>query len=135
VEDYLPGGLTLEDSITLAVGLKAVGVDLIDVSMGFNGPDISGIPWGPGFLAPLSQRLRAEAQIPTAVGWLITEPAQAQAIVNQGQADLIMLAREWLRDPQWVYHAARTLGQPDPEQWLPVPYARAKTRAYTRETS
>jgi len=128
VEDYAPGGVTLDDTIELAKLLKAGGLDMIDVSMGFNVPDVSGIPWAPGFLAPLSERLRREVGIPTSVGWLVLDPEQADAIVRDGQADVVMLAREMLRDPQWPYHAAQKLGVERPHGVLPVQYARAARR-------
>ncbi len=128
VEDYAPGGLTLDDSIALAKLLKAGGLDLIDVSMGFNAPDVSGIPWAPGFLAPASERLRREVGTPTSVGWLILEPQQADDIVRRGQADVVMLAREMLRDPNWPYHAAAKLGLDKPHRVLPVQYARVARR-------
>ena len=128
VEDYAAGGVTLDDSIALAKLLKAGGLDLIDVSMGFNVPDVSGIPWSPGFLAPASERLRREAGIATSVGWLVLEAQQADDIVSRGQADVVMLAREMLRDPHWPYHAALALGRDKPHGLLPVQYARAARR-------
>jgi 2,4-dienoyl-CoA reductase-like NADH-dependent reductase (Old Yellow Enzyme family) len=128
VDDYAPGGTTLDESVELVKLLKAGGLDMVDVSMGFNSPDVSGIPWSPGFLAPASKRIRDEAGIPTSVGWLILEPKQADAIVRDGQADVVMLAREFLRDPQWPYHAAKALGVEKPERLLPVQYARAARR-------
>jgi 2,4-dienoyl-CoA reductase-like NADH-dependent reductase (Old Yellow Enzyme family) len=128
VEDYAPGGLTLDDSVELAELLKAGGLDMIDVSMGFNVPDVSGIPWAPGFLAPASARLRRETGLPTSVGWLILEAKQADDIVRAEQADVVMLAREMLRDPHWPYHAAVKLGRDKPHAVLPVQYARVARR-------
>ena len=130
VEDFLPGGVTIDDSVALSKQLKAHGVDLIDVSMGFNGPDVSGIPWDAGFMAPRAERIRKEADMATAVGWLITDAKQSDAIIRSGQADVIMLARELLRDPYWPYHAAKALGdgQQEPESLLPIQYARAAQR-------
>jgi len=128
VEDYVVGGVTIDDSVELCKRLKACGVDLIDVSMGFNSPDVSGIPWAEGFLAPLAERIRREAGLSTAVGWLISDPHHAESIVKAGQADVVMLARELLRDPYWPYHAAKALEQDNPERLLPVQYARSAQR-------
>src|SRR5690606_30070562 len=111
-------------SLELVRRLKAAGLDLLDVSHGFVVPDATRIPWGPGFLIPIAQRLRQEAALPTAVGWMITSPHQAEEVIHQGQADLIMLARELLRDPYWPYHAAKTLADEKAETILPVQYAR-----------
>ncbi len=81
--------------------MKAAGLDLLDVSQGFVTPDISKIPWGPGFMVPIAERMRKETGLPTAVGWMITDPHQAEQIIQSGQADLVLLARELLRDPYW----------------------------------
>jgi 2,4-dienoyl-CoA reductase-like NADH-dependent reductase (Old Yellow Enzyme family) len=125
VTDWFEGGVTVEESIELIRRLRLSGLDLVDVSQGFNSPDISVIPWGPGFMAPIAQRIRNEAGIATAVGWLITDAKQADAIVRDAQADLVMLARELLRDPYWPYHAAVALGVSEAASVLPVQYARA----------
>jgi 2,4-dienoyl-CoA reductase-like NADH-dependent reductase (Old Yellow Enzyme family) len=125
VTDWMDGGVTVEESIELVRQLKSAGLDLLDVSQGFITPDISVIPWGPGFLIPVADRIRREAELPTAVGWLISDPQQAEdAVVNQ-HADLVMLAREMLRDPYWPYHAALKLGAAQAATLLPVQYARA----------
>ncbi len=129
VTDWVEGGVTLEESIELARRFKSTGLDLLDVSHGFVTPDIQSIPWGPGFLAPLAGRIRREADIPTAVGWMITEPQQAENIVAEQQADIVLLARELLRDPYWPYHAAKTLNDPRADSLLPVQYARATSAA------
>lgn len=92
VSDFNDESQPLEESIELVRRFKSHGLDLIDVSIGFNTPDIRGVPWGPAFMAPIAERIRREADIPTAVGWFITEPQQADTIVRDGQADLIMLA-------------------------------------------
>lgn len=119
VSDFHADGQPLEESIELIRRFKALGLDLIDVSIGFNTPDARGVPWGPGFMAPIAERIRREVEIPTAVGWLITEPQQADAIVRDGQADLIMLAHAMLSDPNWPYHAAKALGIGRPHDVLP----------------
>jgi 2,4-dienoyl-CoA reductase-like NADH-dependent reductase (Old Yellow Enzyme family) len=128
VTDWVEGGVTVEESIELIRRLKSMGLDLIDVSHGFVTPDVSVVPWGPGFLIPTAGRIRKETGLPTAVGWMISDPKQADAAVADGQTDLILLARELLRDPYWPYHAAVTLGAPQADTILPVQYARAVKR-------
>jgi 2,4-dienoyl-CoA reductase-like NADH-dependent reductase (Old Yellow Enzyme family) len=125
VTDWIEGGVTVEESIELVRRLKAEGLDLLDVSQGFVTPDISKIPWAPGFMIPIAGRIRREANVPTAVGWMISEPQQANQAVSEGDADLVMLARELLRDPYWPYHAALELGDERAAHILPVQYARA----------
>lgn len=123
VSDFNDESQPLEESIELVRRFKSHGLDLIDVSIGFNTPDIRGVPWGPAFMAPIAERIRREADIPTAVGWFITEPQQADTIVRDGQADLIMLAHAELSDPNWPYHAAKALGLSKPHDVLPPQYA------------
>lgn len=125
VTDWIDGGVTVEESVELTRRLKAAGLDLLDVSQGFITPDISQIPWGPGFMIETAGRIRREAAVPTAVGWLITDPQQADAAVRDQHTDLVMLARELLRDPYWPYHAAVKLGDECAANLLPVQYARA----------
>ncbi len=107
--DYVEGGWDLDQSIELSRQLKGFGVDLIDCSSGGN---VSGarIPLGPGYQVPFAERIRRDAGIPTAAVGLITDPAQADDIIRTGQADLVMLARELLRDPYWPLKAAQKLG-------------------------
>ena len=121
--DWVPGGWDLEQSIELARRLKAEGVDLIDCSSGGLVPDAK-IPVAPCYQVPFAERIRREAGIATAAVGCIAQPAEAEAIVRNGKADLVLLAREFLRDPYWPAHAARALGQPEK---LPPPpqYARA----------
>lgn len=123
VNDFTRESQPLEESIDLVKQFKANGLDLIDVSLGFNTPDVSGVPWGPAFMAPIAARIKAEAAIPTAVGWFITEPQQAEDIVANGQADLVMLAHKELDDPHFPYHAAKALGLAEPYKVLPPQYA------------
>ena len=125
VTDWIEGGVTVDDSVELVRRLKTAGLDLLDVSHGSITPDISKIPWGPGFMVPAASRIRREAAIPTAVGWQITEPQQAEEVVRDRHADLVLLAREMLRDPYWPYHAAIELGDEKAHDILPVQYARA----------
>jgi 2,4-dienoyl-CoA reductase-like NADH-dependent reductase (Old Yellow Enzyme family) len=125
VTDWTEGGVTVEESIELVCRLKAMGLDLLDVSHGFVTPDISQVPWGPGFMIPIAGRIRREAAVATAVGWLITDPHQAEEAVRDQHTDVVMMARESLRDPYWPYHAALKLGDEKAAEILPVQYARA----------
>lgn len=126
VTDWTEGGVTVEESIELVRRLKQGGLDLVDVSQGFVTPDISRIPWGPGFMVPVTGRIRRETSVPTAVGWMITDPQQADAALREEHADVVMLAREMLRDPYWPYRAAKALGID--RDVLPAQYARAVKR-------
>jgi 2,4-dienoyl-CoA reductase-like NADH-dependent reductase (Old Yellow Enzyme family) len=128
VTDWLEGGVTVEESIELVRRLNALGLDLLDISQGFITPDISKVPFGPGFMIPVAGRIRLEAEVPTGVGWMITEPAQADAAVREEQIDLVILARAMLRDPYWPYHAAKQLGLEKAAEILPIQYARAVKR-------
>jgi 2,4-dienoyl-CoA reductase-like NADH-dependent reductase (Old Yellow Enzyme family) len=120
--DWVEGGWTIEDSVGLAKQLGPLGVDLIDCSSGGAVPNVS-IPLGPGYQAPFAQKVRAEAGIRTAAVGMITQPGQADQIVRSGQADMVFLARELLRDPYWPLRAADELKQNGP--W-PIQYLRAK---------
>ncbi len=120
--DWVEGGWTIEDSVGLAKQLGPLGVDLIDCSSGGAVPNVS-IPLGPGYQAPFAEKVRAEAGIRTAAVGMITQPGQADQIVRSGQADLVFLARELLRDPYWPLRAADELKQNGP--W-PIQYLRAK---------
>ena len=128
VTDWIEGGVTVNESIELVRRLKGAGLDLLDVSHDFITPDISQVPWGPGFMIPIASRIRREAEVPTAVGWMITEPQQAEDAVRERHVDLVMLAREMLRDPYWPYHAAQKLSVEHAAEILPVQYARAVKR-------
>jgi 2,4-dienoyl-CoA reductase-like NADH-dependent reductase (Old Yellow Enzyme family) len=119
--DWVEGGWDLEQSIALAGELKQLGVDLIDCSSGGSVPHAK-IPVGAGYQTPFAQRIRNEAGILTGAVGMITSAAQAEQIINNGQADAILMAREFLRDPYWPLHAAEELGQS--VSW-PVQYLRA----------
>jgi 2,4-dienoyl-CoA reductase-like NADH-dependent reductase (Old Yellow Enzyme family) len=96
-------------------------VDLIDCSSGGSSPHAK-VPLGPGYQVPFAAQVRRDANIATAAVGLITTPEQANAIVAEGQADLILLAREFLRDPYFPLTAAKALGEkPTP----PIQYGRA----------
>jgi 2,4-dienoyl-CoA reductase-like NADH-dependent reductase (Old Yellow Enzyme family) len=107
--DWADGGWTIEDSVALARLVRPLGVDLIDVSSGGNVLSAK-IPVGPGYQVPLAERIRQETGILTGAVGMITEAAQADAVVRGGQADLVLLARELLRDPYFPMHAAQQLG-------------------------
>ena len=117
--DWAAGGWTIEDSIALARVVKPLGVDLIDCSSGGNVLGAK-IAMGPGYQVPFAERIRREADVLTGAVGLITEASQADAIIREGQADLVLLAREFLRDPYFALHAAKKLGeQPrSPKQYL-----------------
>lgn len=120
--DWTEGGLDIEESVHIASALKSHEVDLVDASSGGNVPDAP-IPLAPGYQVPFAERIRKQAHIATGAVGRITDPQQADAIVSHGQADLIFLARELLRDPYWPMHAARTLGA---DIAWPSQYLRAK---------
>lgn len=119
--DWVEGGWTLDQSVALAKELKALGVDLVDCSSGGLAPRAE-IPLGPGYQVPFAARIRAEADLPTGAVGLITDPEQAEAILAQASADLVLLGRELLRDPRWPLRAAKALGAEVP--W-PASYLRA----------
>jgi 2,4-dienoyl-CoA reductase-like NADH-dependent reductase (Old Yellow Enzyme family) len=119
--DWVEGGWAIEDSVELARRVKPLGVDLIDCSSGAMVP-YAKIPAGPGFQVPFAERIRREAQILTGAVGMIAEAFQADTIVRSGQADVVLLARELLRDPYWTLRAAKKLGIDQP---APVQYQRA----------
>ena len=106
--DWQEGGWDLEQSIELARRLKPLGVDVIDVSSGGNLPHAK-IPVGPGYQVPFAAAVRKQAEIPTTALGMITDPVQAETILSTEQADLVVLARELLRDPYWPRRAAQEL--------------------------
>jgi len=122
--DWMDGGWTVEDSIALARIVQGHGVDLVDCSSGGN---IAGarIPVGPGYQVEFAERVRREAAVFTAAVGMITDPAQADQIVRSGQADVVVLARQFLREPYWPLLAARTLGH---DMAWPPQYERAKLK-------
>lgn len=122
--DWVEGGWTIEDSVALSRRLKEEGVDLVDCSSGFVTPDYDRIPFGAGFQVPFAERIRKEAGIATAAVGDITNAMQADTIVRNGQADIVLLAREMLRNPYWAIQAAREVHQKDKLK-APIQYARA----------
>ena len=107
--DWKEGGWDLPQSIELCRRLKAISVDLIDVSSGGNISGVS-IPVGPGYQVRFASAVRREAGIATGAVGMISEPVQAETILATGQADIVLLAREMLRDPYWPRRAAQALG-------------------------
>jgi 2,4-dienoyl-CoA reductase-like NADH-dependent reductase (Old Yellow Enzyme family) len=122
--DWTEGGWTIDDSIALTELLKQRGVDLIDCSTGGNVPKAD-IPVGPGYQVPFATRVREETGLPTGAVGMITTAEQAEEIISKGQADLVLLARELLRDPYFPLHAAHEL---DADVKWPVQYERAQPR-------
>ena len=119
--DWVDGGWDIDDSVQLARRVRELGVDLIDCSSGGLSP-LQKIPLAPGYQVPFAARIKQEAGILTGAVGLITMPSQADEIVRSGRADLVLLAREFLRDPYFPLHAARALGV---DMKAPVQYLRA----------
>jgi len=107
--DWKEGGLDLDQTVELCRRLKPLGVDLIDVSSGGAVPGVK-IPLGPGYQTAFAEAIRRGTGIATGAVGMITHPAQAETILSSRQADLIFLAREFLRDPYWPRRAAKALG-------------------------
>jgi 2,4-dienoyl-CoA reductase-like NADH-dependent reductase (Old Yellow Enzyme family) len=120
--DWVDGGWDLEQSIQFARWLKPIGIDLIDCSSGGLVADAR-IPAAPGFQVPFAAAIRTQTGIATGAVGLITEAHQAEQIVATGQADVVLLAREFLRDPYWPLHAARQLNA---DMAWPKQYLRAR---------
>ena len=120
--DWTDGGWTLEDSVKLSVELKKLGVDLIDTSTGGNVPKAT-IPSQPGYQVPFAAQIKKEANILTGAVGQIISAKQSEEILKQGKADLILYARESLRQPYFPLHAAKELNED--VDW-PLQYERAK---------
>jgi 2,4-dienoyl-CoA reductase-like NADH-dependent reductase (Old Yellow Enzyme family) len=119
--DWVDGGWTLDDSVALATRVRTLGVDLVDCSSGGNSPDAK-IQLGPGYQVPFAERVRRDAGVLTGAVGMITDARQADEIVRAGRADLVLMAREFLRDPYWPLHAAPIL---QAQTAVPVQYLRA----------
>ncbi len=120
--DWVEGGWSIEESIQLASILAPLGVDLIDCSSGGNSP-LQKIPVGPCYQVLFAERIRNEANMPTAAVGMITTSTECDRIISNGQADMVLLAREYLRNPAFAQQAAKELGVD--LEW-PVQYVRAK---------
>jgi 2,4-dienoyl-CoA reductase-like NADH-dependent reductase (Old Yellow Enzyme family) len=119
--DWVENGWDLEQSVRLTGKLKEIGVDVVDVSSGGAVPGVQ-IPFGPGYQVGFAATIRRETGVATGAVGMISEPAQAETIISTGQADIVLLAREMLRDPYWPRRAAQTLGA---KIKVPVQYERA----------
>ncbi|WP_407702868.1 NADH:flavin oxidoreductase/NADH oxidase [Thiobacillus sedimenti] len=126
--DWVDGGWDLEQSVAFARELQRRGCAFIDVSSGGLSP-LQQIAVGPGYQVPFAERIRHEAGMPTITVGLITEAAQAEAIVAGGQADLVALARGMLYDPRWPWHAAAELGA---QVEAPKQYWRSQPRPFAK---
>lgn len=119
--DWVEGGWDAEQSVELAKQLKQLGADLIDCSSGGSSPAAK-IPIAPGYQVPFAEKVRREAGVMTGAVGMITDAKQADEIIRESKADLVLLAREFLRQPYWPIHAARELGR---EMAWPPQYLRA----------
>jgi 2,4-dienoyl-CoA reductase-like NADH-dependent reductase (Old Yellow Enzyme family) len=117
--DWAPGGWTVNDSVELARRVKGLGVDLIDCSSGGLTMQQK-IEIGPGYQVPFAARVRQEADILTGAVGMITTPEQCEEILASGRADIVLLARQFLRDPYFAGHASKALGAEfkPPKQYL-----------------
>src|SRR5208337_4264581 len=122
--DWAGGGWDIEQSVVLARELKQLRVDQIDVSSGALVPTAR-IPVGKGYQVPLARRIRDDAEIKTGAVGLITEPQQANEVVTGGEADLVFIGRELLREPYWALRAQQALGG---EPAWPISYGYAVRR-------
>jgi NADPH2 dehydrogenase len=122
--DWVDGGLEVADAVAFAKELKRIGFDFVCVSSGGAVPDAK-ITLEPGYQVPFAEAVRREAGIATRAVGLIAGPKQAEALIAQGKADMVALARAFLDNPHWGWHAARTLGA---EVALPPQYERAGLR-------
>jgi 2,4-dienoyl-CoA reductase-like NADH-dependent reductase (Old Yellow Enzyme family) len=123
--DWVEGGWDLEQSVVLAKELDKLGCQFIHVSSGGVSP-LQKIPTGPGYQIEFAARIKAETSMPTIGVGLITEPQHAEAIIHNGQADMVALARAILYDPRWPWHAAASLGatvSAPPQYWRSQPSA------------
>jgi len=119
--DWVDEGLSIDDTVQVVEWLGSHGVDLADVSSGSNMP--AKIPSGPGYQVNFAQEIRQRTEVPTAAVGLITEPFQAEHILVTGQADVVLIGRESLRNPNFPIHAAQVLRHKEPP--TPIQYHRA----------
>ncbi len=120
--DWTEGGWDLEQSIEFCKELKEIGIDLIDVSTGGNVPDAK-IPVAPNYQVPFAAEIRKQAEIPTGAVGMITDAQQAEEILQNGEADAVLMAREFLREPYFPFTAAKELG--GEVDYIPKQYGRA----------
>lgn len=122
--DWTDGGWTADDSVELARMVAPLGVDVVDCSSGGNVPR-ERVPVGPGYQVEFAERVRRDSGVRTAAVGMITDAPQAEQIIRTGQADLVLMAREFLRNPYWPFAAAHALHH---DVHWPVQYERAKQR-------
>ena len=124
IEFFGDDGAMLAEAIALLDQMKADGLDFVDVSLGFDTPEAQ-IPWGKNFMVATARRVGDATGLPIGTSWnLSRDPREADALIREGQLDLLTLGRPFLDDPHWPYHAAQALGIPDPANLLlPPPYA------------
>ena len=128
--DWVDGGWTPDETVALSRLLRDLGVDLIDVSSGGNAATAV-IPTGPGYQTAFAARVKQEAQVASGAVGMITDAVQAEHVLRTEQADLVLLARELLRDPYWPLHAAATLRHEAP--WPPQYVRAASSKTPLRE--
>jgi 2,4-dienoyl-CoA reductase-like NADH-dependent reductase (Old Yellow Enzyme family) len=124
--DWTEGGLTPDDAVALAKALKEMGLDFLCVSSGGITAEVK-IALGPGYQVPFAEKVRREVGIPTRAVGLIATPQQAEAILAEGKADMVALARAMLDDPRWGWHAAQALAG---DVKRPPQYARAAPKLW-----
>jgi NADPH2 dehydrogenase len=107
--DWVEGGWQPENAVEYAKALKRAGLDFVCVSSGATVPHAK-IPVAPGYQVPFSEKVRKEAAVKTRAVGMIANPDQAEAIVASGQADMVAMARAFLDNPRWVWHAAERFG-------------------------
>jgi 2,4-dienoyl-CoA reductase-like NADH-dependent reductase (Old Yellow Enzyme family) len=129
--DWIEGGLTAADAVVVAKALGEAGLDYVDISSGGVGEGGGRLPTNPGYNVPIAEQVRREAGIPTRVVGRIVSPEQAEAIVADGHADMVALARAFLDDPHWGWHAAYALGG---EVALPPQYQRVSPALWPAAT-
>ncbi len=113
---------TLEASIALINAMRDLGLDMLNVSIGFNIPDAQ-VPWGPALLTPYAKAVRDQTGLPVAAAGGLDAPALAEAVLEAEQLDLVMIGRAHLANPHWTYEAAKALQIGKPSWVLPAPYA------------
>src|SRR5258708_5881572 len=124
--EWIDGGFSIEEAIVYASALKAIGCDYICASSGGNAAKAR-VPLAPSYQVPFAARIRKEAGIATRAVGLIAAPHQAEAIIAQGEADMVALARGFLDDPRWAWHAAEALGA---EAIYPPQYLRSQAKLW-----
>lgn len=129
--DWAEGGLTPDDAVAFARGLKQAGFNYVDVSSGGITADTRN-PTTPGYNVPIAERVKREVGLPTRTVGLITTPQQAEAIIAEGKADMVALGRGFLDDPHWAWAAARELGG---EVARPPQYLRAGPKLWSAATA